>query len=305
LTFSTFSIVACSEDSKCLGVAVASKFLAVGAYVPACDCAGGAIATQAYANLGFRSEGLALLRAGRSAKETLEALLASDDQREERQVGIVGADGESTTFTGARCNPWAGGTAGPGYAIQGNILSGPGVVESMEAEWRGSARDPDFSRRLVYALAAGDAAGGDRRGRQSAALLVVSPGAGYGGTSDVLADLRVDDHPDPVPELLRLLDLHRLYFGTPNRDELIALEEPLVSEVAGLLSLVGYPPRGTSPDGVRDALWQWASVENLEERVVDGPLLDPLVLEELRKHAKRAKPPMRQTSTRRRSAASP
>lgn len=269
-------------------MAVASKFLAVGAYVPACDCASGAIATQAYANLGFRSEGLAMLRAGRSAKETLEALLASDTQREERQVGIVSRDGDAATFTGTGCNEWAGGTAGDGYAIQGNILSGGDVVDSMEEAWKGSSRGLDFPHRLLDALASGDAAGGDRRGRQSAALLVVSPGAGYGGTSDVLVDLRVDDHPDPVPELLRLLNLHQLYFGTPDPDELMALEEPLVSEVARLLTELGYHPRSADAGDVREALWQWASVENLEDRVLDEPRLDPVVLGELRKHVDRA-----------------
>jgi uncharacterized Ntn-hydrolase superfamily protein len=281
----TFSIVARSNDANSWGVAVASKFLAVGAYVPAAVARTGAIATQSYANLGFRSEGLALLGAGHDAKQTLEALISADDRREERQVGIVDRHGGSATFTGSKCNSWAGGRSGDGYAIQGNILTGPEVTESMERAWLASEGEPDLARRLLEALAAGDAAGGDRRGRQSAAVLVVSPGAGYGGGNDVLADLRADDHEAPVAEVARLLDLHDLYFGSPDPDNLLALREPLTSEVAGLLTKVGFTPRGVTAAEVRIALWDWAGVENLEERVPDEEVIDPVVLGELRKHA--------------------
>jgi uncharacterized Ntn-hydrolase superfamily protein len=212
----TFSIVARGADGKSFGVAVASKFLAVGAAVPAAEAGIGAIATQAYANLAYRADGLAQLRRGRRAQLTLDALVATDDKRESRQAGVVDAAGAAATFTGSECNPWAGGVTGDGYAIQGNILVGPEVVAAMEQTWLGSGPDEPLARRLLAGLTAGDDAGGDSRGRQSAALLVVTPEGGYGGGSDVLVDLRVDDHAAPVAELARLLDLHDLYFAKPD-----------------------------------------------------------------------------------------
>ena len=278
----TFSIVARSDDATAWGIAVASKFLAVGAYVPAAEAGTGAIATQSYANLAYRLGGLALLHAGSDAQQTLDALVSGDDKREQRQVGLVDSQGRSATFTGNECNDWAGGVAGDGYAIQGNILVGPEVVDSMKQAWLDSTGEPQLAKRLYAALSAGDSAGGDRRGRQSAALLVVSPGAGYGGGNDVLADLRVDDHPTPLAELARLIGLHDLYFGTSRPEELLALVEPLASEVAGLLARVGHPPRGDRPADVRDALWDWAGVENLEERVPEAEVIDPVVLGALR-----------------------
>ncbi len=201
----TFSIVGRSGDA--LGVAVASKFLAVGAAVPAAEADTGALATQAWANLAFRVQGLALLRTGVAATDAVAGLTAADPGRADRQLGVVGATGAGATYTGEQCPPWAGGVAGDGYAIQGNILTGPEVVAAMEAAWRASSGR--LARRLLAALAAGDEAGGDRRGRQSAALLVVKRGGGYGGTSDVAVDLRVDDDPAPVAALARLLDQHR------------------------------------------------------------------------------------------------
>ncbi len=208
----TFSIVARSSDGQAHGVAVASKFLGVGAAVPAAEAEVGAIATQSYANLAYRPQGLALLRTGVPAAGVVAGLTAADDQRATRQLGVVGAVGDGATFTGADCHAWAGGAAGDGYAIQGNILTGPEVVAAMERAWLDSVDEDRFARRLLAALRAGDEAGGDRRGRQSAAMLVVARGMGYGGTSDVVMDLRVDDHTDPMGELARLLDLHTLYF---------------------------------------------------------------------------------------------
>jgi uncharacterized Ntn-hydrolase superfamily protein len=208
----TFSIVA--TDGSSWGVAVASRFLAVGAAVPAARIGAGAIATQSYANLTYRPDGLALLDAGRSAQETLEALTAADDQREQRQAGIVDATGLAATFTGRECHDWAGGVTGDGYAIQGNILTGPDVLAEMERAWLADNPYVALARRLLAALVAGDEAGGDSRGRQSAAVLVVSPSGGYGG-SDVTMDLRVDDHERPIPELLRLMDLHDTIFAPP------------------------------------------------------------------------------------------
>lgn len=265
----TFSVVGRSADGTSLGVAVASKFLAVGAAVPAAEAEVGAVATQSYANLAYRPDGLAMLRAGRSAQDTLDALVAGDEGRAQRQAGVVDAHGGAATYTGDACHPWAGGRTGDGYAVQGNILVGPEVVEAMETAWRESDGAP-LAERLLAALAAGDDAGGDRRGRQSAALLVVRRGGGYGGESDVEVDLRVDDHAAPVPELRRLHDLHQLYFGTPDPATLLPLEGELAGEVARHLAALGHP-----------TLEDWAGVENFEERMVAGAI-DPLVLEQLR-----------------------
>ena len=272
----TFSIVARSADGTSFGVAVASKFLAVGAAVPAAEAGIGAIATQAYANLGYRPDGLAQLRDGRSAQLTLDTLVATDHKRESRQAGVVDAAGAAATFTGSECTPWAGGMAGDGYAIQGNILVGPEVVDAMEQAWLTSNPDEPLARRLLATLIAGDDTGGDRRGRQSAALLIVTPEGGYGGGSDVLVDLRVDDHVAPVEELGRLLDLHDLYFGKPDPDTLLDLTGELAAEVRALLA-----DRGFADDDLDAALAGWAGIENYEERLVPGKI-DPLVLAKLR-----------------------
>ena len=262
----TFSIVARSTDGSQWGVAVASKFLAVGAAVPAARWGVGAIATQSFANLAYRPEGLALLESGKTAEETLQALVAADDLREQRQAGIVDREGRAATWTGAECNAWAGGRTGTGWAAQGNILTGPEVVDALADTFESS--DGPLANRLAQALLAADRAGGDRRGRQSAVLLVVSENGGYGGGSDVLVDLRVDDHTDPVPELVRLLDLHELYFGKP--ESVLPLEGELAAEVADRLARLGY-----------QTLEDWAGVENYEERMVAGGI-DPVVLERLR-----------------------
>jgi uncharacterized Ntn-hydrolase superfamily protein len=272
----TFSIVARSASGTDFGVAVASKFLAVGAAVPAAAAGVGAIATQSYANLAYRPDGLSLLAAGRSAALTLETLTSADEKRETRQAGIVDASGAAATFTGDECLPWAGGVTGHGYAIQGNILVGAQVVDAMERAWLVSDPSLPLARRLLTALTAGDQAGGDRRGRQSAALLVVTPEGGYGGGSDVFVDLRIDDHPDPVPELAHLLDLHDLYFGRPAPDSLLDLNGELEVEVRTRLAMRGF----TDAD-LEAALATWAGIENYEERLVPGKI-DPVILERLR-----------------------
>ncbi|GIF03277.1 DUF1028 domain-containing protein [Actinoplanes siamensis] len=273
----TFSIVGRSADGAALGVAVASKFLGVGAAVPAALADVGALATQSYANLAYRPQGLALLSSGVPAGFAVKALIAGDDGPVgHRQVGVVGVSGEGATFTGDDCHPWAGGTAGDGYAIQGNMLAGPAVVGDMESAWLGSASESRLAYRLVAALRAGDQAGGDRRGRQSAALLVVAKGLGYGGTGDVLVDLRVDDHPDPVAELSRLLTMHTLYFERPDPALLMPLIGPLETEVRQRLNDLGHQDADLD-----EALASWAGIENLEMRLVPGSI-DPLVLAHLR-----------------------
>jgi uncharacterized Ntn-hydrolase superfamily protein len=277
----TFSIVARSADGLALGVAVASRFLGAGAAVPAALADVGAVATQSYANLAYRPQALALLGTGVAATETVAALIAADTGPiDHRQVGVVGTTGDGATFTGAACHDWAGGVAGDGYAIQGNMLAGPAVVADMETAWIAAKDQSRLAYRLLAALRAGDAAGGDRRGRQSAAVLVVAKGMGYGGTSDVMVDLRVDDHPDPVAELGRLLEMHTLYFERPDPATLIDLDGPVGAEVRERLAAAGHPS-GPGVAALDEALASWAGIENLEERVVPGAI-DPLVLAHLR-----------------------
>ncbi|HVD14005.1 MAG TPA: DUF1028 domain-containing protein [Actinomycetota bacterium] len=275
----TFSIVAYDPGSTSWGVAVASKFLAVGAVVPWGRAGAGAVATQAMANLSYGPGGLDLLAGGFSADQVVIRLTAADGEREHRQLGVVDAAGRGSTWTGASCMDWAGGEAGEGYAVQGNILTGPEVVAAMLAAWHDGGGEV-LARRLVAALAAGDQAGGDRRGRQSAALRVWRVGAAYGGELDLAVDLRVDDHRAPVGELARLLDLHELYFGKPDPDSLLPLEGELAAEVAASLERLGYPSDGGAR--LEEALMAWAGTENYEERLAPGKL-DPVVLEQLRR----------------------
>lgn len=271
----TFSIVARSADGRCLGVAVASKFLAVGAVVPGADPAAGAVATQALANLAYVPDALRLMADGATADEALDALVRGDDGRDDRQAGLVDRAGGAASYTGSACLPWAGGVAVDGVAIQGNILAGPEVVAEMLSAWRASEPEAPLARRLLAALLAGDRAGGDRRGRQSAAVLVVTPGGGYGGGSDVLVDLRVDDHVDPVPELQRLMDIHDLLFTRPDPNDCLPLDGPAGDRLATVLSRLGYD----DPD-VETALAVVAGIENLEERLVPGRI-DPVVIDHL------------------------
>ena len=203
-----------------------------------------------------------------SAADTVAGLIAADPGRDERQLGVVGIAGPGANYTGGGCFPWAGGLTGDGYAIQGNILTGPQVLSAMEAAWQDA--HGTLARRLLAALVAGDEAGGDRRGRQSAALYVVRRGGGYGGLSDVEVDLRVDDDEEPVTRLARLLDLHELYFTAPDPATLLPLIGELAGEVQRKLSALGYSD-----------LDSWAGVENLEMRIVPDAI-DPLVLEHLR-----------------------
>jgi uncharacterized Ntn-hydrolase superfamily protein len=284
----TFSIVACDRDAPSgpeWGVAVASRFLAVGSLVPWARAEVGAIATQAFASIRYGSEGLELLAEGADARSVARALTEADEQRAQRQVGIVDARGRAATFTGEQCMHWAGGREGAGYCCQGNILVGPEVVDRMAEAFE--AADGDLATRLVQALAAGDAAGGDARGRQSAALLLVRDRGGYLGETDKTIDVRVDDHPQPVPELRRLLDLHRLYFPRPDSLEFVPIDDALAAELRSHLAARGYDPgSGTSYDNaLRDALFAYVGAENLEERWSDEGRIEAVVLEHLRRSA--------------------
>jgi len=272
----TFSIAAHSGDAW--GVAVASKFVCVGAIVPEVRVGVGAVATQSFCRFAYRAEILGALADGTSVQAALDAAVAGDEGRESRQVGAVGPDG-AATYTGGECMNWAGGIAkgdgGEAYAIQGNILTGSDVVAEMERAFLATVGQ-SLDKRLLAALLAGDAVGGDSRGRQSAALVVHSPGAGY-DVSGILADVRVDDHPDAPTELARVHDVATLVLGSP--EDVQPLQGELYVQVAGHLRRLGYD----GPD-LDAALGAWAGVVNLENRVVPGGI-DSRVLAELRKAA--------------------
>ena len=266
----TYSIAACDLEAGQWGVAVQSKFLAVGSVVPWAEPGVGAIATQAYANPRYGPDGLALLRDGRSAKEVVEHLVAEDSGRDERQVGVVDGNGDSASWTGVGCNDWAGHRTGHGYAAQGNILVGEETVAALAATFETNTQLP-LVQRLIECLAAAQAAGGDRRGQQSASLLVVQRDGGYAGLSDLVVDLRVDDPERPIEELRRLHGLHQRLFDVSPREDWLPLEGELRTEVDARLGRLGY-----------DTLDAWAGVENLEERVDGEDAIDPVVLEALR-----------------------
>ncbi|MCX6080005.1 MAG: DUF1028 domain-containing protein [Chloroflexi bacterium] len=281
---STFSIVAYDNQNQTWGIAVASKFPAAGAVVPWALAGRGAIATQAFANTSFGPNGLELLGQGLSAEKTLAQLLESDEGREARQVGIVDSEGRAATFTGKECTDWAGGVSGPGYAIQGNTLSNDQVVPAMQAAFL--SLDGNIIDRLQAALLAGDRAGGDKRGRQSAALLVVKDQGGYGGYNDRMLDYRVDDDSDPVSKLGELIYLHRLHFGKSPADERIQLQGAQLLAIQKIMNQLGYlkiPSSGSYDLATREALRSFTGNENFEERCdpsagwIDAPIYDYLL----------------------------
>ena len=274
---STYSLVACDLDAREWGVAVQSKFLAVGAGVPAAEPEVGAVATQAWANMRFAPEGIALLREGHSAEEVVERLIQADQGRDHRQLGVVDAKGRAASYTGSQCMDWAGGVTGRCYAAQGNILVSEDTVTALARTFEETAGRP-LAVRLLKALKAAQAAGGDSRGQQSAALLVVRKDGGYMGTSDSVVDLRVDDHPTPIEELARIFRLHDLLFGQTPKEEWLDVDEQLAAELRERLDRLGH-----AEQALPEAFAAWAGTENLEDRVDGVERIDPVVLEELRK----------------------
>lgn len=279
--FSTFSIAACDLKEKTWGVAVASKFPAVGAAVPWVNAEIGAVATQSYVNTSYGPNGLEMMKGGLSAQETLEKLLADDPEREVRQVGLVDAQGKAVTFTGEKCHDWAGGLTGPGYAIQGNILTGADVVQKMEEAFLET--EGTLTERLFASLYAGDRAGGDKRGKQAAAIYVAKPNAGYGGFLDRWIDYRVDDHLDPVPRLGELLELHELYMGKSPESERIQLEGQVLIDLQKIMADLGYYQAhmdGNYSEAIAESVASFLGNENFEERAdpkagwIDGPVID-------------------------------
>jgi uncharacterized Ntn-hydrolase superfamily protein len=249
---------------------VQSKFLAVGSVVPWAEPGVGAVATQAYANPRYGPDGLALLRQGLSAEEVVKRLTEADDGRDQRQLGVVDAAGRGATFTGSGCHEWAGGRTGSGYAAQGNILVSGETVDALAETYE--ATQGSLAERLLASLAAAQAAGGDSRGQQSASLLVVERDGGYAALSDILIDLRVDDHETPIEELRRLYDLHDQLFGKTPRDQWLPIDDELRAEIGERLARLGY-----------ERLEDWAGAANLEERVDGDHDIDPVVLNELRR----------------------
>ncbi len=274
----TFSIVAFDPDNKAWGIAVASKFPAVGAVVPWARADAGAVATQSFANTSFGPRGLEMMAKGLSARQSLEKLLADDPDKELRQIGLVDQQGRAATFTGSGCFAWAGGLTGNGYACQGNILAGEHVVKELERGFLESKGD--LATRMHAALLAGDRAGGDRRGRQSAALYAVKAGAGYAGFNDRWMDYRVDDHADPVPRLGELIEMHRLYFGKSDESQRLELTGGALAEMTSILKKQGYLKESVT---FSDAFRTFIGNENFEERAdaegkwIDAPVLEFLV----------------------------
>jgi uncharacterized Ntn-hydrolase superfamily protein len=275
---STYSIAACDLDAGQWGVAVQSKFPAVGSVVSWAEPHVGAIATQAYANPRYGPEGLALLREGLRAEEVVERLTAADDGRDHRQVGIVDREGRAATYTGKECYDWAGGRTGNGYAAQGNILVSKETVDGLADTFEATA-GKSLADRLLDCLDAAQAAGGDRRGQESAAILVVEKDGGYANLSDTIVDLRVDDHERPLEELRRLYGIHQMLFGQTPREEWLTVDEALRAELQERLQRLGYEGE------LGDAFFRWAGNENLEERVDGVDQVDPVVLEELRRRS--------------------
>ena len=271
----TYSIVACDLEAGQWGVATQSKFLAVGSVVPWAEANVGAVATQSYANPSYGPDGLRLLRDGLSAEDTVARLTEADEGRDQRQLGIVDGRGGAATYTGAGCHDWAGGRTGPCFAAQGNILVSVATVDALAEIFEATAGKP-LAERLLDCLAAAQAAGGDKRGQQSAALLVVEENAGYAGLTDTLVDLRVDDHPRPIEELRRLFGIHQALFGRTPREEWVEVDAVLTAELRERLTQLGYD------EELSAAFARWSGSENLEERVDGVERIDPVVLRALR-----------------------
>lgn len=285
----TFSIVAVDPVAEECGVAVASKFLAVGSAVPWARAGVGAIATQSYANTGYGPAGLDLLERGMEPSSVMDRLTSQDPGAASRQVGIVDMQGRSATFSGSECFPWYGGKTAQNVAAQGNILVGEETVTAMLETFQSTTGT--LVTRLLAALAAGERAGGDRRGKQSAALLIVKPHGGYGGFNDRYLDLRVDDHPDPVLELTRIASLWRLYYEKPSEGDLVSIDGHLASELRSGLRQLGFDPAMQGPwnDQDRKAFTAFAEIENLEDRLRDDGKTDQQVLAYFRERVNSAR----------------
>ena len=282
---STYSIVGCDPAAGEVGVAVQSKFLAVGCVVPWGKGGVGAVATQSFANAAYGNDGIALMEKGIHPEEVIAELTSNDDGRDLRQVGVVDIKGRSATFTGKDCYDWAGGIAGENFAAQGNVLTGPEVVDALAGTF--TKTKGDLTTKLMESLAAGQNAGGDRRGMQSAAIYIVKVAGGYGGGSDRLLDLRVDEHENPVDELRRILDMSRFYFNKTKEGNISKIEGAVKDFILGILSKKGVYKGDVSGDwnqAMHDAFMEFNGTENFDERIQPFGLVDTEVLEFMKRN---------------------
>jgi uncharacterized Ntn-hydrolase superfamily protein len=279
----TFSIVGYDPIEKEWGIATQSKFLGVGAVVPWARAGAGAVATQSYANTAYGPKALELMEQGKTAQETLELLIQDDPDREMRQIGLIDASGNAATFTGKACYDWAGGVTGPHFAAQGNILVDEQTVSEMArafTETKGSLAD-----RLLAALDAGQEAGGDSRGQQSAALYIVKEKGGYGGFNDRYIDLRVDEHPEPIKELIRIYQLQQLYFAPSKPERVVKVEADLKQELKEQLVKWNYLGSNVASDEeINKALTAFIHTENFEMREQASGLIDLEILDFMKKN---------------------
>jgi uncharacterized Ntn-hydrolase superfamily protein len=280
---STFSIVARDPINGDLGVIVQSKFPAVGSVVSWAKANIGAIATQAWANVGYGPNGLTLLQNGNSASETLDSLLSADEGKEHRQIGIVDAKGQAVAHTGTECMEWAGHIVGDGFTCQGNILAGEDVVVDMADAFENT--QGDLIDKLFAGLIAGQAAGGDRRGMQSAAILVVREGGGYEGGNDRYVDVRVDEHPNPIDELVRIFNIYDMtLLNREDPSTLIKIEGDLLAIIQDALVTLGLLEQAHSnefDDKTQSALTEWININNFENKSRDDGTIWPSVVEYL------------------------
>lgn len=278
----TFSIVAADPETGEVGVAVQSKFLAVGSVVPWAKADVGAVATQSWANTAFGPEGLKLLEKGLTPEEVIDKLVADDPGRSLRQVAIINSDGEASAFTGHECYDWAGHKVGKHHSCQGNILISEKTVSEMSRAFEES--DGPLAERMLTAISAAQQAGGDSRGKQSAAVYVLQKGAGYGGYNDVKVDLRVDDHPEPIEELQRLYELHKMY-AAPSEEKLAIEGDVLETVVEKLveIGLLASADHSSYDVKVKEALKTFVLRENFDDHWSEDTFIDETVLDYLKK----------------------
>lgn len=277
----TFSIVGYDPKEKEWGIAVQSKFLGVGAVVPFAKAGVGAVATQSYANTAYGPEALQLFSEGKSAEEVIEIITSRDEERDLRQVGVIDANGNAASFTGEKCYDWAGGVTGEHFATQGNILVDEQTVQAMARTFQETSGT--LAERLLAALNAGQATGGDSRGQQSAALLVVKESGGYGGYNDRFIDLRVDDHPEPIKELIRVFGLQQLYFAPPKPERIATIEGHVKEELVTCLRRHGYLDLYVDEESLHKALTRYIHTENFEARELEHGKIDLDVLDYMKK----------------------
>ncbi len=280
----TFSIAGFDPKNGDLGIAVHSKFPNVRVTIPFAKAGIGAVATQSYCNTSFGPKGLELLQNGASPQQVIDILIQNDQDRDYRQVGIIDAKGNAANYTGRECFDWAGGAVGDNYTVQGNVLTGKEVITSMAQgfqEYQGS-----LAERLIHALSMGQVAGGDRRGQQSAALLVVRENGGYGGFDDRYVDISVYDHQQPIQELKRLYELHRLTYFKSEAKNLKPVDFAIAQELQKIMQKKGFYKgeiHGIFDPQTQKSLHDFMGWENYDERMRDDALIDIEVLEDIRK----------------------